>query len=545
MLSPTPLGRDFLGILSVGNRIMNDLLPALTSNTVHPRYYSFLCWVFQKSIEWGECKDGVAQKRFLYKAESILLYASAPDMHPHRYPLPRARIGGQKMDKILEKGRSTLPLLRKDVGRTPTAYDVQYYRPSMKELRLLQWNEGIILPSEQRGALLVKTYERSVKPCLTLLKTMLQSDSVKRAQVKEVAKYICPCMLHNDSDESEALRQLLFADVPQPKEADLQRRESLLFLLQGIKLNPAAANARWDLPATAYYLRHASGAYSINDKLRETVNGWAAYQWRSNFQYAISAMWWAFLEELNSKPAIEQTVEEIAAAWTSDLVKSSFFQSAVPKLKGKKIVKMQEIISAMVRDGVANSTGPLEPLEEIVRRATQLGLGSGPLREDHLRNKLSEEERPYAAAGYALLLLLSTSMRWSPANIEEWRFANTFDDGGLAHLSNETLLKDAADVATFSLQDFLAWAVRRYVIDQHFITAYDKLLGNRNTFHFRKGDRGFFITDDRTGQWESANYIDAALRLLHALGLATWDVQNKTFRISGAGLSYLKSTGLN
>ncbi|MGA8504265.1 MAG: hypothetical protein WB762_01515, partial [Candidatus Sulfotelmatobacter sp.] len=40
-------GRDFMGLQTVGETILNVLLPGLTNSTVHPRYYAFFSWVFK------------------------------------------------------------------------------------------------------------------------------------------------------------------------------------------------------------------------------------------------------------------------------------------------------------------------------------------------------------------------------------------------------------------------------------------------------------------------------------------------------------------
>lgn len=532
-------GRDYLGIQNVGNRIMNDLLPGLTGATVHPRHYSFLCWVLAHSDDWGQCRTHKAQMEFLYRFENIMLFAS--ELHEHRYSLSQARPGGNAIRRILRKGNSRFPLDKAGVGRNPSIFDVVNYGPSTNELGLIRRKgDGTLLaPSASRGALLAAEYDKAVKPVEQLLYSLRAAKDISRKDAEKLGDWICPCALSKFPGERAALRSILLGEIDKSSDEDRQRRKSLLLLLSLAQAMPNAEDPSWSFPNAVYYLQAGKKKLPIPSDLDQTCSSWALFQARTYAQYAITGLWSSLLRELNAAPRKELSIEKVVPIWLEQIKQSGVLTDILPGITCAD-PPIREIIQRLEKiGGWAPGGASVRSLQEVVSE----GAGkSSAVSEFTLADRLDDEyeaDRIYALALVSTVLLVATLLRWRKADVSAWAFDWALYEGGHQRLSVRSLGEDLEERKELRLSQFLAWALRKYVVDQHFFFATEKLLGGRDTFHFERGDSGLRLIEEDEGGWYGANYVQSSMRLLHALHLLDWDEDAGTFSITKDGIAAL------
>lgn len=538
----TVSGRDFLGIQNVGNQIMDSLLPGLTGATRHPRFYTFLCWALWKAQDWGAVKNNEEMELFLYKLENIFLYSLM--MHPaHEYSVTGIRIGERAISAQIRSKNDLLPLERPGINREPSGFSVVNYRPSMNELGLLCKREadGLVIPTKDKGMLLAAEYEKSIGPALSgLLKKVVTQKHIERKAILKLALVMCPCRLGNFPSEQALLFKLLFGKLEPVQDDDTQRKESLLYILDALASRPNEEDPGYNIPMTAHDLIGSKSNYKIHNSLKDTTTGWAIFQHRAYVQYAITGFWAAFLTELKQAPREEHRVEHVVALWTDAAKTSQILSKRWPSLK--KIDIEHSSISALIRclglpDDLFTPQNSLKSLVELRKSVDIYELGPGSkLNEESILDTPEEDEsiaeNPYYVAFTSLILLLVSIGKWGKSNFEEARFGEALDEGGDRRLSCLSLREDLRLRLHMTIPQFLAFCLRKYVVDQHYIFATEKLWGGSDTFHFYQAENGILLKDASAGQWSSANYIDSTLRLLHALDLVDWESKNNSFNIA-------------
>jgi len=305
---------------------------------------------------------------------------------------------------------------------------------------------------------------------------------------------------------------------------------------------PSEEAPRWRFPNAAYYLRAGTKPYEVVDPLRETIHGWAVFQMRTYLQYGITGLWTALLREIYDSKTREMELEGVVGVWLGNMRHSGLLAELLPGVSGDDPT-IRDIVTSIGGDGsFAKPTG-LSSIEALVQYGKGLHMdGPRPFSELRLAERIDQEYdsgRHYALAVVSALLIVMTLTKWMGVDAKGWQFGWALDEGGHYRLSYRSMKDDVLQEADLSLSQFRLWALRKYVVDQHFLFATEKMMSGRNTFHFEKGDRGVRVLERREGGWDGANYIPASLRMLHALGFLHWNEKEDTFRITAAGASLI------
>lgn len=543
-------GRDFLGLQSVGNQIMGELIPGLTSSTRQPRYYTFFSWVLKKSKDWGNCKTVKEQKHFLYRMENIWLYCWK--LHKHKnIPVgtPVGATAGEKnINELVKRGDRTLPISLGKAGRSSqtSAFSPPFYRPSMNELGLFG-PDALWLPSE-RGELLANEFEKSIRKHLPLLEKLSTQDTAKRDELEKLSSVLCPCNLPNFPEEESLLLELIMGTLSPTVNEDRQRRLSLLWILDMVSRAPKTESPSWHFPDKAYCLHIGTKRISPHAELRDTIRGWAIFQHRVYIQYGLTGLWYAALKELQLAPNRESRVETITARLCDQIYKSKVVESLIPDIKRKNLsqISMRTLLKNLTgADALEKQDVALNDLEDVVSYAAKHNLSHGSSAYENKLCEVIDEEyykgRHHVVAIYSLLLICATIFRWANVNEKTWDFGWGLDAGKYDRLSLRSLQEDLLGRLDNTVSEYLLYALRKYVIDQHFLFATRKLAGGSNTFHFEMSEGGIKLVDHNEGQWTGANYISSSLEVLNALRMIQ-DTGDGTYKITPAGNKYLEKT---
>jgi len=543
---PDIKGRDFLGVQNVGNRMMDALLPGLTGATRHPRYYSFLCWAIWKTSDWGGAKTDSEKQVALYKLENIFLYAAY--LHSRGDCSTGGLVGSESIARLLSVKALRYPLSGFDPERGVSAFNEANYRPSINELELVARKNEMAVPSETRGMPLAREFENSVAPVLDLLKNIFKRNSITRNEAERLGPYLCLCRMDKFPKERKLIAQIILGEHPTVVDGDLQRRKSLLFILDALGYQKESVYPDYDIPLTAYNLRGKKKDYKAPAQLEATVMGWAIFQHRAYLQYAIAGLWAAFLKELEQTPGEEQPIGRIVGIWAKAASTAGLAGKTVKRLKKQDIatVTLSELLSAMAfPKDVFSTTATISSLKEL--RKTHDALRMGPeseLDEDLIYNALYNENyaenRPYTLAYLSVILLITALAKWSRFVPEGTPLAEPLTQGGQHRLSCMSLREDLVARLYMTVPEFLNFCIRKYVVDQHYIFATEKLWGERDTFHFYQSENGILLRSAKDGKWSSTNYIPSSLQLMHGLGLVEVD-SGQSYQASPNGKKLLEA----
>ncbi|MFH2001745.1 MAG: hypothetical protein ABIK28_18815 [Planctomycetota bacterium] len=537
-------GRDFLGIQNPGNRIMGELMPALTGATKHPRFYSFFSWAISASRTLGGSKNPKEQDDFLFRMENLLLYCSG--LHKkHRYSMTGCRVGAMSreasVDSFLAKGSPRLPLIVKQIDRETSAFNEQNYRPSMNEMHLFRPGRFWKL-SKERGQRLAEAFSASIVGIHGKLEELAKADYVSRSEATKLAEHLCPCVL--EGAEQKLLRSLILEGLGNPDSYDLQRRSSLIWLLESVSNAAEADDPSWEYPEKMYFRGVRPGNGENWSTARKTSEAWALFHMRTLLQIGVTGLWSSFLKHLEQLPGQEAAVEDVVRGMVCDLEKSGYLGKIIAGVEPRKALAMSvgDLLLKLTGESFHPGDGPpVNDLLAVIAMAKKRGLKPGSsFIETAINERLDvayTNASQFAVATESLFLLLALVVRWAPLDESGWESGGSLSEGGQERLSLRTIQQDMFEHMGDTLEEMLNFVMRRYVVDQHFLFATRK---QTNTYHFVGGDRGIALRSAREGNWTSANYINAALQMLHALGLLDGGVGGEGYSLSKLGGNLLK-----
>jgi hypothetical protein len=112
-------GRDFLGLQSVGDAMLELLLPGMTNATRHPRYYAYFCWLFQRAHHLGLTVKQTRADQFRH--ETALVYAANAN-HTDDFGGVIGILGARRGPHAWQGPQKRYTLSQDDWGRRASAF---------------------------------------------------------------------------------------------------------------------------------------------------------------------------------------------------------------------------------------------------------------------------------------------------------------------------------------------------------------------------------------------------------------------------------------
>lgn len=545
--SPELGGRDFLGLQSVGDAMLNRLLPGLTNQTKHPRYYAFFSWVFDQAHQAGVRLADAKAFRFCF--ESALIYAAA-SRHKNDFRGVVGILGATRGEHAWTGKQKQYPINQEAWQRRASAYSAPFYGPSFQYLGLLAQGQDGEIGLLPRGRDLAAAFEAG--HAKTSLLRALQSGARKRMDGTSLAQLhddLCPCAVRESGKpERSLLREMLFrTEDRKPAGAgsnERNRRLTLALLLDLIKQADGGYPVDDDdIRTLLYYWTYPSGRrYSPPPELLELAEAWRVFQARQYQRYALESLWVAYLRMLRVHRAVPFDPAVIAAEVIKGIKDADLFKKVGVRSREIDRLSVGELAVRLAQGAIASSSGSASAASWKEVRPTH------PATEASWKGRIDkylwEEDSPVSAFGNAVGLLLALWTRWR--NAAEPEVAKGFmREGGQPRVSLSSMFVEFDRRQSSNLHEFLAWLLGEYTIGQHLRVSSHKLRTEGiDTFWFYSDEEGYRVHPERdVGRAKpgyNASKIGAATSALYDLGLLKRD-RNDVYACTKDGLEMLKT----
>ena len=536
MYPPKP-GRDHLGLGSVSSdQILPSLSPGINVLTFHPRYHSFYAFLLDEfwRRDRPRCRDAwiafFRPREFIF---SIGVYLCDRPEHGQMSNV----VGGQKTGPLAGRHLAHYDTATHYIKSELGGYGL-YYQTVMAELGIIYpGGPGFPLPIDvpsEKGKALAATFRRAVQET-TYYRQYFDQDAaqVPIDVIQEYIRWACLCQLQvpSASDRTGVLDAFLhggFAEAAATRRATFRLFLDLAAQTEGHSLDELAFRQ-------LLYFRSTDGGatYVPSDTVLDTYKRWRLYQAREYYGFALNAMWcylcdWGLAEGGDLRPV------QLSHLW-EHIRQGLDFQALAAQFG----------VPAPSIDADSDVFGLLSWLKHLVGAEAgsfdrECSLGA-PLNEDRLyRHALSNRHAPEIMIAGMVTLLATVYLRFSDPDLwlqPEWTISRMGADGRLSVDGFIRTLHSRVRAGRFTIEAFVRWLLRDYVILQHQLVATSKLPDN--TFRFqREGDRlRFFQQENALGFMNSQ--FDAISTTVHELGLCG-DLRSSTHAPSQDGRRLLE-----
>ena len=482
--SLTPGGsRDALGIETLSETILADLLPGINNQTRNARYYSFWAWALRDLIRDSDATH--TQQGFyvwLRRRESTLILA-------YLWHDCRAGVAGTEQGNKFWLGGepASYPLDWKSlISVNGGAYEL-YYRGALEEMNITARSEGSLHDNltDSIGLALADAYGASVAPS-QYVQDHLSADRLGIKMIQDFAGFGCLCQLSGHDGERQALIDAFFR-FDSPDRFAVRRLFSLGLFLDIIDQSGGASLTEAEFRVTLYFWGFGnSHAYKPRANALVPAQRWRVFQLRQYFVLAIESLWALFLgriqaEALRGPEYMGWLLREL------DLQKlAGDFNITLPDSDPQSL-SVQAFFEA-VRD--ASPTGALEPGHAGWQSRLNEHDLSLPMRQSNTASDVP------VRAGHALLML--TLMYWrSQTWVDQpgWDYASLRFAAGRLPLQGYLRHVERSFEEGWSLSQWLGWLHMNYIWLQHRRVSLAKMMSRLNWKEKQETDK-FEIVDD-------------------------------------------------
>lgn len=535
-------GRDFLGVETLSEGILADLLPGINNQTRRARYYSFWAWVLHDFIHDPDAPHTQAGfYEWLRSREAVLILANL------FHSCSTGAAGTDQGSQIWQNGElASYPLNWKSLLSVDGGSYELYYRGALQEMNIVQQTENSPHDNLTRtvGLGLAEAYTESVAQT-TYIQKYLDATRLRKAEIEDFAHYGCLCQVKDHEAERQRLIDAFFR-FDTPDSYAVRRLASLCFFLdvigqsEGRPLNQEAF--RTVLYFWAYGSKHP---YQPKGNLLYPAQRWRIFQLRQYFVYFIQSFWTLFLnrvgiEALSAGEYLAWLLQELDLAALVDK-----YHFDLPDTDAQRL-PLQCLYKA-VRDALPD--GALDP--GIV--ALQTKLNERAL-TSHIRSKRTSLDAQ-TLAGDALLGLVLIYWRSQPwCDQPGWHYASERYAAGRHPIAGYLRHVDRAFEENWTLAEWLGWFHQRYLWLQHRRVALEKLIAggvDRAMFELIQDESPDFL--DYQHSLDSARFraigtdepkmngprFPSALNIMTDLGLIK-PVQNSGYQLCPDGAALLE-----
>ncbi len=348
--------RDDLGIETLGEAILADLLPGITNQTRRARYYSFWAWVLRDFIldpDVRHTQSGLYA--WLRQRENILILAYLS------HGCPGGAAGAEQGAVAWAGGqRATYPLDWKSLVSVDGGGYELYYRGALLETHVIRRDENsphddLVHPI---GTGLAEAYANAISATRYTYEGQRQAW-VSKADIEDFATQGCLCQLGRHDAERRRLIDLFFRfDVPDLN--SVKRLASLCFFFDVIEQSEGQPLDENAFRRVLYYWSYGDHhAYLPAGNLLSPAQRWRVFQLRQYFVFTVESFWSLFLHRIQTVPLSgEEYLAWLLDEWRLDELAPEF-SLALPTVDARRLT-LQALFEA-VRDALppgALAAGP-------------------------------------------------------------------------------------------------------------------------------------------------------------------------------------------
>ena len=562
-LVPVSEGQDPLGLnLRVSARLSGQLLHCITSITPRARYFSFFPWCVAEFNRREKIEKTISSLRDAIRLREKALTLGCV-LHHDGHPCDGGGLVGSK---------EAITWLRKNSGSTPRFSRLQFTKnPALNQYFNSLVHLGFFVTDETQseeveteeapevvftdleltplGQRVATAYETAVGNLPVITRLVKQPDGCSPQHLKQWGKVGGLCELsHPVSPDRELLRDVFFNRVESPGESHRFRRGSLVLLLELVRqLESHEVMLEVDSFNDAVYFgkvfrQEGSPLLDIKlpQQLADIANRWRMFHFHFYLSVALESLFVAVVSKARSAGLRGFRLEALVESLKSKSVTKHFQSRLSMKIASNFLdVTPRELFKlAGVDIRTADSTGSIE-LEKTVEWAH-------PFSESSLALVFNEVDRdtPEGIASALLLLIVTATrfVRWEPTGHGSWlaqAVRDAYKDVTVPVVLRE-LRERFPDYWNVSWREIATFVIRRFVVRQHEVLAYDKNWD---------GSSAFFHTENDLIRWRQLNYdeigvgnarFSRALQILRDLAFIVEVTDKRKFVLAQDGIQWLK-----
>jgi hypothetical protein len=465
--------RDDLGIETLSEGILADLLPGINNQTRRARYYSFWAWVLRDFILDSDVTHTQANfYEWLRRREAVLILAYLS------HGCSGGAAGTAQGFEVWSNGEPGFyPLEWKSLLSVDGGGYELYYRGALQEMNIVTRSEDSPHDDLTKtvGLGLADAYAESAAKT-EYVRHYLDATRLRKADIDGFAQYGCLCQLSNHDEERRRLIDAFFR-FDTPDVYAVKRLASLCFFLDIV----AQSN---EMPLNQDAFRSVLYFWSFGDHHPYIPDGnflsaaqrWRVFQLRQYFVFAAESFWSLFLHRVE----VEALGGEEYLAWLLDEldlgVLAGEFGLDLPATDARELT-LRTLCTA-VRDALPPAA--LEPGPAACR---------SKLNEQSLTRKIRRERSDLNAqvrAGNALMMLVLIYWRCQPwRDGPGWIYASDRYAAGRMPIEGYLRHVERAFEENWTLARWLGWFHHRYLWLQHRRVTLEKMISrSRETAKF-------------------------------------------------------------
>ena len=287
--------RDDLGIETLSEAILADLLPGINNQTRRARYYSFWAWVLRDFINDPDVfHDQANLYEWLRRREDALIMAYLA--HGCEGGAAGTIIGSS----VWEEGKkNAYPLGWKSLKSVDGGAYQLYYRGALLETNVIRRDDEDPHDNLTKtvGLPLADAYAQAVRGT-QFVRQYLDATQLRKSDIEEFAQNGCLCLLKSNDIERRSLIDTFFR-FDTPDVYAVKRLATLSFFLDIIAQSKGQPLTQNDFRATLYFWSYGdSHVYRPDGNLLEPAQRWRAFQLRQYFVFAVESFWSLFLHRI-------------------------------------------------------------------------------------------------------------------------------------------------------------------------------------------------------------------------------------------------------
>lgn len=503
--------RDALRLETVGEAILEDLLPGINNQTRRARYYSFWAWVLHEFIR---DEDAVHNQRGFYEwlrpREDMLILAHL--LHGH----DTGAAGTNQGKRYWQNGEpEKYPLDWISLTSVKGGAYQLYYRGVLEQMNIIdsETEQSHDLLPRPIGVTLAEAYGRSVRDT-GYVRYYWDATRVTRDLIEDFAEVGCLCRLSRFPEEREALVNAFFRFDVNDTYA-VKRLASLCFFLDVIDQARGAPLDIASMRAVIYFWSYGTDhAYAPDGNVLSPAKRWRVFQLRQYYVFAIESLWTLFLAKSHNRYSTpDEYLDWLFSELDLEAVGERFGVSLPASQPDQlTLAELQEALEA-ARTDACFEPGPAAMESELNEHRLYLMLDQAHINLD-----------ANLWAGSALLMLSLMYRR-----CQDWRGDMGWDyatDGhGSDQLSIEGYLRQVERAISegWTIAEWLSWFHQRHLWLRHRRVALQKMASRRVDPSLFTWDENKFYGIDRDWPKMNGPRFQSALQIMEDLQLIQSD----------------------
>ncbi len=447
--------RDNLGIEGTSNTMAANLCPIVNTVTPHPYYWAFIAWCYWKFFDINGYYKYDEVKKFIRRINFFITLGNVLDENSSGNGFTGVNSITGRLNSLLDKDTDSFRYYHNYIVELST---MGYYTPGLLTMNLFKYIEDesdgkVRLHIAPKCVRLAKAYDAVISKT-EYYKQYLEDEIVPRRVLIELGSTV-----HIDMDNFDECKQILteylFGSDTQSSSKLSKCKDYICYIKEHTGISVSSTEKCRRVFFDEFSVR--GNNKPIISELSPVAKGFEIVACRHYFVAGLEVIWQHMLNQLVTPMSISQ--------WISCSVKDNKYSFDITKP-----------LSLVVNRFCYNSS-ELEDLLAKVKKDNEHVLERALITLVSVYNRLKDRtDFPDEIKTYLLF-------------------------GGTESVSLKRFLDNVDEHRDASIEEFLRFIMQYWLVNQHFRTAYRKMLDDKNGFYIEEINDNEYIKNDHVFNW--------------------------------------------